>query len=314
MFDADTVALIAGAPALDGLDLEDLPQRLTNAYATIVASRVRLREMPEGGGLPDEVADMVRQMRRLAFTYERFVSALPERHDRAAAAFVAGAAHHLCSLVEQLAAQPLPPSRLGLDAISPEVSATLLFLIAEASADAAEMAKAIRIESDDAVEAALLSALVHLAKGNLEELLNVPLPSPETFLAAEPCQQAIRSLLYLLLQGARSLAAAMLGEEAVAGAPDPAALFQSVKNLCIEPLDDLFGGGGLSTYSLYPGPLHLASLLVSVARDMPPSAPVNVPPPGGVDDAAWVAMMQEIAKRRPYLWRKSPPSHRRRLS
>jgi hypothetical protein len=41
MFDADTVALIAAAPHLDGLDLTTLPQRLTNAYASIVAARIR---------------------------------------------------------------------------------------------------------------------------------------------------------------------------------------------------------------------------------------------------------------------------------
>ena len=43
MFDADTVALIARAPVLEGLDLAALPQRLTDAYASIVAARIRIR-------------------------------------------------------------------------------------------------------------------------------------------------------------------------------------------------------------------------------------------------------------------------------
>ena len=43
MFDADTVALILRAPVLEGLDLAALPQRLTAAYASIVAARIRTR-------------------------------------------------------------------------------------------------------------------------------------------------------------------------------------------------------------------------------------------------------------------------------
>jgi hypothetical protein len=101
MFDADTIALIADAPPLEGLDLEDLPQRLTSAYASIITTRVRLREITKEQALPDDVAAILGEMLRLAFTYEAFVSALPEREDRAAAALVAGAAHHVRLLAKR---------------------------------------------------------------------------------------------------------------------------------------------------------------------------------------------------------------------
>jgi hypothetical protein len=103
MFDAQTAALIAAAPALDGLDLDTLPQRLTEAYTNIVVARMRLREA--GGGqinLPEATAPIIKEMRRLAFTQEAFVAALPDRQDRAAAAFVAGAAHHVSLLADRL--------------------------------------------------------------------------------------------------------------------------------------------------------------------------------------------------------------------
>ncbi len=43
MFDPETVGLIQQAPALEGLDLAALPQVLTDAFATVVAARIRLR-------------------------------------------------------------------------------------------------------------------------------------------------------------------------------------------------------------------------------------------------------------------------------
>ena len=73
--------------------------------------------------------------------------------------------------------------------------------------------------------------------------------------------------------------------------------------MSVEPLDDLFGEEGGAPYSLYPGPLHLASLLSSAGRDLTASALVNTPPPNGIDIGSWASIMKEIAARRPYLWR-----------
>jgi hypothetical protein len=144
MFDADTVALISSAPPLPGLDLADLPQRLTDAYATLVAARIRIRELANGNSLPDDITRLVRETNRLAFSQEALVSALGDRENRAAAAFVGGAAHHVALLADKISKAEPRPSRLALEGIAPEVSATILFLIAESSADAAEMAKATR--------------------------------------------------------------------------------------------------------------------------------------------------------------------------
>ena len=43
MFDPITADLIRSAPPLEGLDLKGLPRELTDAFATVVSARIRLR-------------------------------------------------------------------------------------------------------------------------------------------------------------------------------------------------------------------------------------------------------------------------------
>jgi superfamily II DNA/RNA helicase len=304
MFDADTVALMARATALDGLDLGELPQLLTSAYATIVSARIRLRESEVGEEVPADLADIVANMKRLAFSHEAFVSVFNERESRAASAFVAGEAHHLVLLADLRRRQAPTPSSLGFDSISSEVSATLLFLVAEASADASEMAKSITVDTADLVEAALLSAIRSLACGRLRDIIEADVPLPAQFVSTDFGTQAVRALYYMLLKGIRSLAADILGIQSVSFADvSPQKQFGHVKNLCVEPLNEIGVSQGGNSYSLYPGPLHLASLLAAVARDLSSSSLANLPGPTGVDPARWMVVMQEIAARRPFLWR-----------
>ncbi len=313
MFDSETVALISGAPELDGLNLAELPQLLTKAYAQIISARIRLRESVDEDKCSADIVIINNDMRRLAFTQETFVSVLAERENRAAAAFVAGTAHYVSLLAEKNRIEESSPSYLGYQAISPEVSATLLFMIAEANADAAEMSKSIIVQTADSVEAALLTAICDLAKGRLRAVLEMDVPSPEQFLNIDLCSQAVRTLYYLLLQGVRLLAMNMLAENIDENdfiEKEPKALFDHVKSLCIEPLYMGLDGNENVQYSQYPGPLHLASLLSSVAQDLAASALVNIPPPDGIDGGHWLNVMREIAEYRPYLWR----NHREAIS
>lgn len=305
MFDADTIALMSNAPSLDGVDLADLPQQLTNAYASIVAARIRLHDTETATKIPDDIAESIKVMRRLAYSHEAFVSTLHERENRAAAAFVGGAAHHVTLLAERLLGQNTRRSSLAIDSISPEVSATLLFLIAEASADAAEISKKIIIETEDAVESALLAAIKSLANGQLRQVLENSTPIPGNFLEADSGCQAVRTLYFLLLHGIRAIAATMLGvtDDCELMEADPQILFNRVKELCIEPMGQFMGQGSPIAHSVYAGPLHLASLLSSVTKDLIPSGLINIASPSGVEAWRWNNMMKEIADRRPYLWR-----------
>ena len=91
---------MARAPPLDELDLEELPRRFTNAYAEIVAARVRMRGLVDKQSRTEALAELIDEMRRLAAAQEAFVATDPSRESRAAAAFVAGAAHQLCLMAE----------------------------------------------------------------------------------------------------------------------------------------------------------------------------------------------------------------------
>jgi hypothetical protein len=303
MFDAETVRLIAAAPELDGLDLERLPQRLTEIYAQIVAARMRVRQLITGSDLPNDIVEAVGEMRRVASAHEAFVATLPDRADRASAAFVAGAAHHVCLLAERAAVgDAFRPTYLAGDSISPEVAATLLFLIAEATPDAAEMTKQIRWTGDDLVEMRVLSAIADLATGRLERVITAALPTPDTLTSDEPGANAIRALYYLILTGVRALAREMLGDSGTE--PGLAmALFTRATELAVETLAGILDEPHSAPFIIFPGPMHLASLLKAVARDLPSCAMVRIRPPNGLEGSRWLALMRQLSQQRPYLWR-----------
>lgn len=303
MFDTETVNLMRAAPYMEGLDPESLPRKLTSAYATIVAARLRLRDLsPEDDRpvLSQQVKDTIKQMRRLAFAQEALISLSPDREDRISGAFVAGAAHHVVLQAERLLASDVPPSRLNIDGVSPEISATLLFLVAEAISDASEMAKVIQIdENARPLERALLKVIRQLADGALTSILDEPDPLAETILIGPPGQRATEALYLILLRGVRALAARLLNR----GGDDPLALFNQVEVLSTQRLAEVRLGDGSVAYSVYPGPSHLAALLATVARDLPAAALTSIPAPAGIDGGRWASMVTVIASDRPYLWR-----------
>lgn len=305
MFDPDTVTLMSNAPSLDGLNQDKIPQMLTEAYAEIVAARIRMRDLKDGGEDRDNVPSVIEAMRRLAFTQEAFVATSEERENRASASFVAGAAHHACLLAESLLEDGRSTSSLSFDGISPEISATLLFLSAEASADAAEMAKYIRVDTDDHVEAALLFAIKYLATGQLTDLLALELPTAGQILQNGGQSAAVRALYNRIFIGIRIAAALFLGEPRDEGGVEtnPQEILKLVQELCIDSVLFDFGHKGSSHNSLYPGPLHLASLLSAVFKDFLGAGVISVPPPSGIDGNHWLKIMGLFAQRRPYLWR-----------
>jgi len=297
MFDPETVTLIGRAPPLDGLDLVTLPQLLTDAFATVVAARIRLRT-----GAPDpagtDIEGTLALLRRLAAAQEAYVALLPDRENRAAAAFVAGSAHQARRLARVGVREP---TCITATTVSSEISSALLFLIAEAYPDAAETAKRINLNAAESgpIERSLLMALKMLAEGRLREIVAEPLPETTT---APSVDRAVEALLILLLRGVRALAQQLSNPVAV-GAPDVARqLFQRVKALCIYELPNPFGDDR-PAYSVFSGPLHLANLLIAAERDLGGAALAHLPAPAGVDAAAWSRLVRRMARSRPFLWR-----------
>lgn len=342
MFDPVTVDLIARAPPLDNLSLEELPRRFTNAYAEIVAARVRMRGLADEATRTEALAELIDEMRRLAAAQEAFVATDPTRESRAAAAFVAGAAHQLCLMAEIVGAVPSEsvedeeedegaedaekpdapqnsaaesdggevydalPRSTYVDAVhaAPELCATLLFLVADAQPDAAEMAKRISPPEGASSEAQLIQAIADLATGKLGGLIAKEMPVYDVPTDATAASLAADALLRRLHAGVRALAAEVLARPTKAPAASRAqAIFREVKALALASLDGVFDEGGPVAVSVFPGPLHLANLLLAVSGDLVEAGLCRVQAPEGVAEDAWWKVIRRAARKRPYLWR-----------
>ncbi|ACB97311.1 DEAD/DEAH box helicase [Beijerinckia indica] len=302
MFDPTTAALIRAAPPLEGLDLDNLPKRLTEAFADIVSARIRLRGAPAEAD-DEALLTTVAELRRIAAAHETYAALLPDRENRASAAFVAASAHQAVSLALRGAEAT---SQVDMSAVSPDICATLLFLLAEAHADAADAAKRIVPTADAGpIERALLLAIRSLAQGRLGEIVDAD--EPEIDVDGDDLGfRALDALRLLLLRGVTNLARQLrlrvdLAPE-VGGIVPSSALFAQVRVLASEPIDGA-GVAGETLLSLYPGPLHLANLLLGLEGDLLGTALSRIPTPGGVDDNEWWQTLRRMARQRPYLWR-----------
>ncbi|MDZ7937818.1 MAG: DEAD/DEAH box helicase [Rhodoferax sp.] len=305
MFDDPTSELIRSAPELSGLNPSSLPKALTKTYAEIVAVRLRLRNAADGTTNAAELLEALKpelqRLRKIAFTQEAIASVNPEGPQRRGAAFLAATAHYVTLQGTRLlsAADSEVANPLAIGGIAPEVSATLLFLAAGASPDAAEMSNQIRIfDGLHAVERRLLQDIKRLATGALDELLaDSSVPEPLSLDGDSTMAEVGASALYLMLQRCvQSIAAEVLGRP---GYPPSLPELERVEALCKHPVIlflDRLGN------SVYPGPSHLASLLKAVGRELPSDSLARLPAPVGVGQELWSSGLTHIAKTRPYLW------------
>ncbi|BDI04739.1 hypothetical protein [Sphaerotilus microaerophilus] len=305
MFDDPTSELIRSAPELSGLDPNSLPKALTKAYAEIISVRLRLRKMAEGtsnaADLLENLRPELQRLRRIAFTQEAMASVNPDGPKRRGAAFLAATAHYV-TLQAQRLVSPANQSDVGLltvGGVAQEVSATLLFLAAGASPDAAEMSREIHIPNGlMQVERRLLQDIKRLATGELDALL-ADSTIPETISPDGELTMAEvgASALYLMLQRCvQSIAAEVLGRP---GHPPSLPELERVEALCTQPAVQFLNRLGNSSF---PGPRHLASLLKAVGSELPGGSLARLPPPPGVGASLWTSGLALIAKTRPYLW------------
>lgn len=305
MFDDPTSELIRSAPELSDLDPNSLPKVLTNAYAQIVAVRLRLRKMANGttnaADLLETLRPELQRLRKIAFAQEAVASVNPEGRQRRGAAFLAATAHYV-TLQAQLLVSPTDWESLGLlsvGGIAPEISATLLFLAAGASPDAAEMSRQIQYsEALPQVERRLLQDIKRLATGELDALLaDTSVPESPSQNGDLTMAEVGASALYLMLQRCvQSIAAEVLGRP---GYPSSLAELDRIEVMCTKPVVQFLNRTGISAY---PGPLHLASLLKAVGRELPTDSLARLPAPPDVDAVRWALGLAHIANTRPYLW------------
>jgi DEAD/DEAH box helicase len=308
MFDSHTAQLIRRAPALSQLDMERLPQRLTQAFTAMVAFRVRMSQA--GVALPPELLAELDVFRRMANTFEALVVLLPTRENRAAAAYVAAQAHHLVFMARELGqSEQIAERHLRADAISSAVSALLLFLIADQQSDAMELAKVIRAVTAEStpIERSLIEALALLAEGRPRSILDIPVPALPQQEDIE--DEAVQALFLRLFQGVRLLGGRLSnGAEATIRDAAPEGIFRQVQELAaeeVEPAPPSLFSENAKFHALitYPGPHQLAALLIPAAARLEECATANLPTPPGTDAARWVELRRAVVRDRPFLWR-----------
>lgn len=304
MFDPVTIDLISSAPQLDSLELEELPQRFTNAYAEIVAARVRYHGAIDTKEKNEKLEELLEEMRRLAATQELLVTSSPERVDRAAAAFVAGTAHQLCMMAEVIKGGERE-AFIDIVRVAPEICSTLLFLIADFQSDAAEMAKHLNQRDDsNSSGSILIKDIGALATGRLGEILDIEPREKDLGNETTGPEVAVDALLRHLHAGLVELAQELLSEpNEVAEIPRSQMIFKEVISLCISRIDGVFDDEGPVAVNIFPGPLHLAKLLLAVSINLADTSLCRIEAPAGINVKQWWRIVRQAANKRPYLWR-----------
>jgi hypothetical protein len=309
MYDAVTTALIAGAPALEGLDPADLREELTAAYVEIAAARLALAGID--GAQSAELTQSLARLGRLADAYEARIVLDLDGDRRRSIAFVAASARQFISLAARIQQAEPATTRLDEDAIGAEIASALLFLIAERSSDAFEAARDIQAAGEpDPIRRALILSLGRLARGRLQDIVEMDLPTER--LAANDAFGFAADLLFReLLAGVVMLAQDGLGIAEGDGIASAIDRFERVRRLSVDAeTTDVVGPGGLVATSVLAGPHHLAALLIRAAGTLRDSALVRTPAPSGGDAGHWQEWLRSEAGRWPYIWE----NHRRAIA
>lgn len=311
MYDPETARLIRRTPPLEGLDRERLPEFFSRAFAQIVSARVRLRADQKK---PLLLIRTVALTRRLAQTNEALVAVLPDREDISSAAFVAATAHKLSHQINALQRKETAHSYIGPLGISGDVASLLLFLVGQSSADAAEIATHLSWPRDvSRLENELLLLIKMLGRGQVGKITDRKRPSPDQVITGSPGEKASSALYYRLLRGVRALAFKLQGRY-IKDFPLPKTIFEQVRSLAAPEIEktvgDTLAHEEFGPIVVFPGPYHLATLLLAVCNALEDGAVVSAPAPDGVDPNKWRKAMRIVAKDRPYLW----PNHQDAIS
>ena len=177
----------------------------------------------------------------------------------------------------------------------------LLFLIAQASADAEEVADRIQTARLPPLERELIRSLVFLTRGQTGSITNDRRSSAAALVEGSGPERATNALYFWILKGVQALAVSLQGEQ-TSDTTDPIAVFRQVKVLAAPRVTPAGEAEGPGPAAIFPGPFHLASLLVAIGEALMESAIVKVVPPSNLDPNRWQRSLRVIAKDRPYLW------------
>lgn len=293
MYNSVTEDTIKQIPSIGSIDINRLPQELTRIYAEIISIR---RNISDSSSINDsEFLDSILMLRALANNLETLVVNIPELESKRSIAFVSGTARYLLFQIRRNFASTESSILFGKDEIPEVLSAILLFLIGNSPADAAEVSRFSGSMPDETtVTGSLMKAAVHLAKGELFQILNLSF-SKVNYTVEESEQEAVDFLWENLFNGIKQLASVLLDNNV---SDNQNNYFEKVMSLAVfTPSNNYFNAD-----SSYAGPYHLARLLNILGDDLLMRGVVKVPPPLNVDGDAWKVFLKRIAQNRPYLW------------
>ncbi|APO82540.1 DEAD/DEAH box helicase [Pseudomonas putida] len=292
MFDSRTRQLLRNAPELSDLDPETIDELLTEAHVELATARLASQDDFESQ--PETFI----KVRRLASTFEAFVALNLRPEQMRSAAFVAGTAHQI--LTQRRIRRPDQPTLLSSDAVDSTISATLLFLIADRAADAAEIASCLSVIGETReVRRSLILSIKDFATGRLEALSERRLPS-EAATVGDSRDQAADLLFRECNIAIKNLALEARG--IMSSSSNVRKRLNKTIELAspfAEPLESNFQG---LIHHQFAGPHHLASLLVRMVGGARASMLVRLPTPAGADALAWAAWTISQAQTRPFLW------------
>ena len=311
MFDAATSALLRSAPAVPGLNPNDIPQLITRHYAALVSARLR-------GTSDSAPVEEHWSLERIADTYEIITSISDDADNRRASAFVAATAHQVLSRRQSADGVVQAHSwSVNRDGVDPAVASTLLFLAAEQYADANEAASAIRLPDTGLVyEARILAEHIRdLARGQLIQILEWAIRWRRTEAPNFTIQtRAFLALLETLVTGIEIFAAEVMSmpiPPASAGRFDSAQdAFLSVLQLSTNSNNSFIQHLAGDLFTTYGGPRHLAALLLAAERGMRDASLTHLPPPDGAAENFWRSWLTYRAKKFPFVW----PNHREAIA
>lgn len=303
MFDAQTAELLRSAPALPGLNPQNLPALLTWHYTKLASYRL--------GGFDADDDSNEWPLQKIADTYELMVALQAEPQTARAAAFVAATAQQILAHHEQVSPQAqgtLP--NIDRDRLDPALSAVLLFILSEQFADANEATGAIRQNvAGQLYEATILTEHISdLGKGHLYDILNRSKRwrRPRTTPPLE--ERALAAQMETIATGIELFVANFLNEPV----PDVIADRYKSPRLAFERVIELSAGKRpvAKAYEpidvVYAGTHHLATLLLSATDGISLASLMDILPPEGADKNKWNAWLRYRSKEFPYMW----PNHR----
>lgn len=290
MYNPITEQLIRAIPLFDGVNVDRLPQRLSEIYAIIIGTKTYI----ESGELPFEKKEIEEARYFLNKIHQGLDTLFIQdcyKELQKEIAYVAATAYNMRCMLDNR----YPIGYVELDSLSPGINATLLYIIADNMADAAEFAS--QIQKCDSIEGDLLEAIICLAKGNISFISEKEYKKPNIEDNIE--DYARNLLLYQLLLGIQDIAFRLLGKE-VKRKEDS---FQLILELSKEKIDLSDRHFKNAQEDIFYGIWKLAKYLIIARERILAHAVINIDTPENINVDTWKTLLRIRANRnKPYLW------------